>query len=205
MDDDAYSGDRRRGVRQAHRDVDRGEVSGLADADEAGVLHLKDGPVGRGGLEHLDRMERKVTTAGGEQRPLAAGPSAQHRFVHGGQPCLQLRDAVTKAGDFIGAKDGARHHRGAGVDASVAVETTVAECVEVSEEAVVVALRDRIVLVVVALGAGEREAEDGLAEGLHAVGVVVEQILLGDGAALVGGHVVPLEPRRDELALGASG
>ena len=47
--------------------------------------------------------------------------------------------------------------------------------------------------------------EYGLAEGAHAIGVVVDEVLLGDGAALVGVHVVALEPGGDELGIGAPG
>ena len=87
--------------------------------------------------------------------------------------------------------------------AAVAVEADVAERVEVGEELVVVALRDRVELVVVALGAAEREAEHRFAERFHAVDVVVGEILFGDRAALVRVHVVALEAGGDELRFGA--
>ena len=67
---------------------------------------------------------------------------------------------------------------------------------------VVVALRERIELVVVALAAAEREAEHGFAERFHAVDVVVGEVLLGDRAALVRVHVVALEAGGDELGFG---
>ena len=84
----------------------------------------------------------------------------------------------------------------------VAVEADVAERVEVGEDLVVVALRERIELVVVALAAAEREAEDRFAERFHAIDVVVGEILLGDRAALVRVHVVALEAGGDELGFG---
>ena len=68
-----------------------------------------------------------------------------------------------------------------------------------------VALRDRVEFVVVALGAAERQAEDGFAERFHAIDVVVGEILFGNRAALVRVHVVALEAGGDELGLGAIG
>ena len=68
---------------------------------------------------------------------------------------------------------------GRGFYAGVAVEAVVAERVEVGEELVVVLLRDRIELVVVTLGAAEREAEDRFAERFHAVDVVVRRFSSG--------------------------
>ena len=106
-------------------------------------------------------------------------------------------------GFFAGLQDGFRFVDGPRVDAGVAVEADVAERVEVREDLVVVALRDRIELVVVALGAAEREAEHRFAERFHAVDVVVGEILLGDRAALVRVHVVALEAGGDELGFGA--
>ena len=54
---------------------------------------------------------------------------------------------------------------------------------------------------VVALRACEGQAEDRLAERLHAVGVVVDEVLGGNRAALVGVHVITLEAGGDELAV----
>ena len=47
------------------------------------------------------------------------------------------------------------------------------------------------------------EAEDGLAECFDAVDVIVGEVLLGDGAALVRVHVVALKAGGDELGFGA--
>ena len=54
---------------------------------------------------------------------------------------------------------------------------------------------------VVALRAGEGQAEDRFTEGLHAVGVIVDEVLGGDRATLVGVHVVALEAGRDQLTI----
>ena len=54
---------------------------------------------------------------------------------------------------------------------------------------------------VVALRASEGQAEDGFTEGLHAVGVVVDEVLGGNRAPLVGVHVIALESGGDELAV----
>ena len=52
---------------------------------------------------------------------------------------------------------------------------------------------------VMALRAAQGETEHRFAQGLHAVGVVIHQVLLGDSPSLVGVHVVSLEPGGDEL------
>src|SRR5256885_1049848 len=70
-------------------------------------------------------------------------------------------------------QDGASLDGRAGVDAAVAVQAAVPQRVEEREEPVVVLLRDGVELVIVALGAAEGQAEDTLAERLHAVGVVI--------------------------------
>ena len=54
-----------------------------------------------------------------------------------------------------------------------------------ANERVVVPLRDRIELVIVAAGALERQPEERGAEGLHAVGDVFDAELLLDAAAFV--------------------
>ena len=58
---------------------------------------------------------------------------------------------------------------------------------------------------IVTLRAAERETEHGLTERLHAVRVVVGEILLGDRAALVRHHIVALETRGDQIGVGAIG
>ena len=58
---------------------------------------------------------------------------------------------------------------------------------------------------IVTLRAAERETEHGFTERLHAVGIVVGEILLGDRAALVRHHIVALETRGDQVGIGATG
>ncbi len=57
----------------------------------------------------------------------------------------------------------------------------------------------RVELVVVALGAAERETEHRFAKRFDAVDVVVREVFFGDRAAFVRVHVVALEAGGDEL------
>ena len=68
-----------------------------------------------------------------------------------------------------------------------------------ADERIVVAHRDRIVLVIVAAGAFEREAQHGRAERVDAVGGVLDQPLLGDRAAFVRQAMQPIECRGENL------
>ena len=81
--------------------------------------------------------------------------------------------------------------------AAVAVVAAVRDRVEVREELIVLALGDRVVLVIVAAGAPHGQPEPGLGGGGHPVGGVLHEVLLLDGPALVGVHMVAIEPRRD--------
>ena len=67
------------------------------------------------------------------------------------------------------------------------------------EHRIVFALRDRVVLVVVAAGAFQRQAEQRFAGGMRAVGYVLHAELFIDDPVLGIHHVVPVEARRDEL------
>ena len=58
---------------------------------------------------------------------------------------------------------------------------------------------------VVALGATDGEPEPDGADGVHAVDDILVEILVGIGAALVVGHVVPHEAGRDPLRLRGRG
>jgi hypothetical protein len=80
----------------------------------------------------------------------------------------------------------------------VPVQALVTERVEVRKELIVVALRDGIELVIVALSAAERQTEHRLAERLHAIDVIIRDVLLRDRAAFMRIHVVPLKARGDE-------
>ena len=71
--------------------------------------------------------------------------------------------------------------------------------VEVGEELVELLLRERIVLVVVAAGAAERQAEPHGRGRLHAVDDVLDGVLLGDDAAFGVAAVVAVEAGGDPL------
>ena len=66
-------------------------------------------------------------------------------------------------------------------------------------ELVILALGDRVELVVVALGAADGQAEPDGARGVDAVDDVGGLVLGGDRAALVVDHVVAVEPAGDLL------
>ena len=91
------------------------------------------------------------------------------------------------------------------VVSGVTVEARIAQRIKVGEHLEVVLLADRVELVVMALCAAQREPEHCFAERLDAVGVVIHEVLGGDGAALVGVHVIALEAGRNELGVGRVG
>ena len=77
--------------------------------------------------------------------------------------------------------------------------------VEDGEQAKVFLLRDRVVLVGVALGAGDRRAHPGGQGGVHTINDGDVAKLLIAGAALVVGHRVAVEGRGDQLFVGRLG
>ena len=74
--------------------------------------------------------------------------------------------------------------------------------VEEGEDAVILFLLEGIVLVVVALGALDGDAEDTFADGVHAVEHGLHAELLGVDAALFVDHRIAQEPGGDALVLG---
>ena len=85
------------------------------------------------------------------------------------------------------------------------VEPALVDVVEEGEEAVVLLLRHGVVLVVVAARALHGQAEEGRAEGVHAVGHVLDAVLLLGAAALVGLAVQAVEGRGQALLAGRLG
>ena len=75
------------------------------------------------------------------------------------------------------------------------------DAVEGVEQAVVVLLGDRVILVIVTLGARHRQAEPGRGGGVDPVEQVHEPLLLGDRAAFAVQEVIAVEPAGD-LVLG---
>ena len=73
--------------------------------------------------------------------------------------------------------------------------------VQEGEQLVVVLLKDRIELVVVALGALDGQAEDALADGVHAIEHRLHAELLGIDAAFLVDHRVPQVAGRHDLIL----
>ena len=170
------------------------EVIGL-EGEVTGAL--LEGPRDRPGLE-----PRLAPARGGLGRLLGPGLTAcqalgilrEQLLLHGRPLALE----ALQLGALLARED---RDRGHGVDASVAVVAAVGDRVEVREELVVLPLGEGVVLVVVAPRTPHGQAEEGLARGGHPVGRVLDQILLLDRPALVGDHVVAVEPRRDARAL----
>ena len=79
------------------------------------------------------------------------------------------------------------------------VPAALLDRVKVRRELVVFALRERIVFVVVAPAAIEREPEPHRARRLHAILHIVHPRLLRDAPAFAIDHVVPVKARRDKL------
>ena len=150
----------------------------------------------------MDGVEFQSGFPFGEDGLLFADPAGKGGVVRRCQLQLQGRDAVGQGGLVEGFKDGLLVDGRARVVAGITVQASVAQRIEVGEHLEVILLADRVELVVMALRTSEGEAEHRLAQGLHAVGVVVDEVLRGDGAALVCVHVVPLETGRDELGVG---
>ena len=150
-------------------------------------------------------MELQAGLAFGELGLLFADPAGEGGVIGRRQLEFQAGDAVGEGGEVERLEDGLLVDRRAGVVAGIAVEPRVAQRIEVGEHLEVVLLADRVEFMVVALRAPEGEPEHGLAQRLHAVGIVVHEVLGRDGAALVGVHVVALEARGDELRIGRVG
>ena len=128
-------------------------------------------------------------------------PLGEHPWVWLLQSSAEGGDPFAQGREFIRLEHGLTQGGGERVHAGVTICGAVVEGVEEGEHPEVVLLADRIELMVVALRAGEGQAEDGLTKGLHAVGVIVDEVLSGNRATLVGVHVVALETGRDQLAV----
>ena len=77
--------------------------------------------------------------------------------------------------------------------------TLFIELVEEGEELVVLALRERVELVIVAAGAAQRQAHQDRCGRVYAIGHVFDAVLLGDDAALGIDDVVAVEAGRQSL------
>ena len=83
--------------------------------------------------------------------------------------------------------------------AAARLHAGVGRLIEVSEEAIVIALRDRVVLMVVALSTLHRQAEPHERRRLHAIDRIFHAKLFGDRPAFVGRGVVAVEAGGDLL------
>jgi len=103
----------------------------------------------------------------------------------------------------VGRLPGRRHlDEGRG---RIAVEPLLRDAVEEVVELVVLALGERVVLVVVALGALDGRAEEDRAEGVHPVGDVLVEVLVGVGTPLGARHAIAVEGRGHPLVEGGRG
>ena len=203
MHRDAQAGNRAVGLREFGQDIKRRELAAANDPDAVVAHDLKHRSVRRRNFHHLHRQHLKIAAALCEPRSLARFPGAEHRGIGLRELGFERRDARAQRGLVVGFQHGAGADKRPRIHPAVAVEPFVAERIEECERAEIILLRDRVELVVVALGAGEREPEHGFAESFDAVGVIVGEVLLGNRAALVGDHVVALKSGRDLVGLGA--
>ncbi len=121
---------------------------------------------------------------------LPSGPSARaNRDARCRRPGFDLVDLAEEVGSlslFVGRVDG---------------DVRLVVVVEEREHPVILFLRERIVLVVVALGALDRQAEDALADRVHAVEHGLHPELLGIDAPFFVEHRVAQKTRGDDLVL----
>ena len=181
-------------------DVKGSHGADLGEGDFVGVLDGEfGGTIGGGDVLDGQGVELEVGAALGEGCELLFFPGCKQCGIRGAETFFEGGDLFLELRNFWGFKHGFGLNLGAGVDTGVAVETDVIQAVEISEELEVVLLADGIKFVVVALGAAEGEAEHGFTKGFDAVGVVVGEVFLGYGAALMGDHVVALKTGGNEL------
>ena len=83
------------------------------------------------------------------------------------------------------------------------VQPGLVDAVEEAEELIIFFLGDRIVLVAVAAGALERQAEERGREGVGPVGDVLDAELFLDASPLVGLAMVAVERRGEDLRRGS--
>ncbi len=115
-----------------------------------------------------------------------------------GELGLELPDRVVDCGELAFLVGRWRLDQWIGVSLT-AVETFFGHVVEEGVEPVIVLLRDRVELVVVALGAGDGEPQEDGAGRVHAIDDVGGVILFGDRASLEIEHVVAVESAGDLL------
>src|SRR5262249_22566295 len=121
------------------------------------------------------------------------------RLLHLTQPALQFGDFFRLFGEgaflFWRRQEQGRRREEVGA----VVGAPLVDAVEERPERVIVLLGNRVVLVVVTAATLQRQAEEGGAEGVDAVGDILVTELLRDTAALAGHAVQPRERRRQAL------
>ena len=81
----------------------------------------------------------------------------------------------------------------------IAVEPLFRDAIEEIVELIILALGERVVLVVMTFRAGRTRAEVNGAERVHAVGHILVHVLVRVGAALRAAHAIPVEGRGNAL------
>ena len=171
---------------------------------------LGDGEFPAGALVE-DGVDEKVGV--GRADAEAFGPCLDGPFVEvGARIAAAVLEALLHAGDLGGNRLPAGlvlvalrdDHAGVGVP-DIAVETALGGVPEIGGHRVEIPRADRIELVVVADRTVRGEAEPDGGGGLDSVAGVVREVLVFDGATLVGGHVAPVESGGDALVVGGLG
>ncbi len=167
----------------------------------AGVQQVR-GARPQGEPQLLDGNQRRQRFTGLGSQPLREiGPggrrSCRDAALNLAQLEFELRPAV--------AIPGLRHEDDRGRVLDVPVEGVLGGVVEEGRQLVELTLGERVKLVIVAHGAVRGEAEPHLRDGLGPIARVVDQVLLGDGPSLIGGHVAAVEARGNLLVEGVPG
>src|SRR5690606_38020258 len=171
------------------RDGERLETAKVSDVeadsvvarelDRVAVLSLDD--LVRACIEALEVEVRDATwdleLARSSAKPFGESLAARRdgrleRTLRSGDPRLDVRDP--RLGGIIGKEEGRRRHGGR----EEGIEACFVDLIEEREELVVLLLRDRIVLVVVAAGTLERQPEEGRGDRVRPVGDVLDTELL---------------------------
>ena len=200
---EAHAGECRGGRRQGELVGVTGR-EGALDVPRPVVRPAERGPSRRTRGDGIDRDPG--LTRRGQHRPHrllpGSGPLRQQRLL-GGQRPLGGGEILFHPAPFEHLAGAREALQGVGIAAAAVGRphdrAVLGHVVEDGEQGVEVALRERVVFVVVAPGTAHREPEPGLPRGLHPIDHRLHPPLLGDDPALAVDAVIAVEPGRHAL------
>ncbi len=133
-----------------------------------------------------------VSAAFQNKRRSPNGTVAHNHHVHLGRILL-----VNEPHDLADIVRGDRHPW-----RNISLVTLFSNLIEESERAVVIFLRDGIVLMIVALGALQGQRQEGLSKGARTVGYIFHPVLFIDHASFLCNFVIAVKARRQQHFLG---